>query len=90
MLLEPHGRALVVGDETALIARVAVHVAQALDGCHSLGVAHRDVTPTNFIVHDGSGYLIDFSVAEVRALLDCCCYSAAQCWRSVCDRMVLR
>ena len=66
MLLEPHGRALQVDDETGLIARAAVHVAQALSTCHSLGVAHRDVTPTNFIIHDGEGYLIDFSVGKVR------------------------
>jgi hypothetical protein len=69
MLLWPRGRLLESSDEPALLARVAVDVAGAIDGCATLKVAHRDVTPHNFITYKGRGYLTDFSAAKVRQAL---------------------
>jgi serine/threonine protein kinase len=68
MLLSPRGVLLESGDEPALIARVAVDVAEAIAGCVSMGVAHRDITPHNFIKHCGRGYLTDFYIAKVTTL----------------------
>ena len=44
-------------------AQVVSDVALAIEKCYSFGVAHRDITPSNYGYLDGRGYLYDFSSA---------------------------
>jgi len=72
MLLSPRGTHLESGDSTAIIARVAMDIAAAIAGCADLNILHRDVTPSNILVHGQRGFLTDFNIAEVRpAMVPC-------------------
>src|SRR5262249_48534832 len=48
------------------LARIGLHVAQALDYAHGQGVLHRDIKPSNLIL-DGQGtvWVTDFGMAKV-------------------------
>ncbi|WP_396224252.1 protein kinase [Gemmatimonas sp.] len=43
--------------------RIAREVASALDYAHRQGVVHRDITPENILLHDGSALVADFGIA---------------------------
>lgn len=60
-LIEKHGRLHV--DETLSIFR---QIAAALDHAHSLGIVHRDVSPGNILVEQGTNraLLTDFGIAR--------------------------
>ncbi len=43
--------------------RIATEVAAALHYAHRHGVIHRDITPENILLHDGSAMVADFGIA---------------------------
>ncbi len=59
------GRTMPIGRALQICERIA----DCLASCHAIGIVHRDLKPANvFITHDGEVKLIDFGVAQMRAL----------------------
>lgn len=59
------GRTMPIGR----VLQICERIADCLASCHAIGIIHRDLKPANvFITHDGEVKLIDFGVAQMRAL----------------------
>lgn len=59
------GRTMPIGRALQICERIA----DCLASCHAVGIVHRDLKPANvFITHEGEIKLIDFGVAQMRAL----------------------
>jgi hypothetical protein len=63
LVLQPLGQELTVDLDAGLLYIVLADVADALVRARNLGVAHRDVSIGNIVVHNGRGVLIDWHVS---------------------------
>jgi len=78
-LQSPVGRPLESSDRTSLLATVTGDVATAAQGCASLNVAYRTMTPHSIVVEEQRGVLTDVEYAKVRSSQQptCSCQSWA-------------
>jgi serine/threonine protein kinase len=51
-------------DRVAVVAGLVADAAEAAHALHQVGVAHRDIKPTNILLADGRGHLSDLGVAN--------------------------
>eukprot|EP00611_Tribonema_gayanum_P012108 TRINITY_DN2265_c0_g1_i4.p1 TRINITY_DN2265_c0_g1~~TRINITY_DN2265_c0_g1_i4.p1 ORF type:complete len:596 (-),score=102.79 TRINITY_DN2265_c0_g1_i4:206-1993(-) len=63
MVMRPLGQHISDTADPALIVQVVQDVASVIEHIAQLGLLHRDISPSNIIVHNNRGFLLDYHVA---------------------------
>ena len=64
LVMSPFGRPLPKAESLEDIKGYLKNIASAIVGCHQKGVLHGDICPSNMVICESKGYLIDFGCAR--------------------------